>query len=94
MSSILRCEFLGTPAGRLFQWTGHALVATTPDVSPNTTDARFSTDLVHLARRKLNFNYTNLRGEWAWIWVALETVGIFLESRSDYLFSPASMQEY
>lgn len=36
-------------------------MAATPDVSPNTTDARFSTDLVYLAGHELNFNHTRLR---------------------------------
>jgi hypothetical protein len=36
-------------------------MAATPDVSPNTTDARFSTDLVHLAGREFNFNHSRLR---------------------------------
>jgi hypothetical protein len=36
-------------------------MATTPNVSPNTTDARFSTDLVHLSVRELNFKHTRLR---------------------------------
>jgi hypothetical protein len=38
----------------------------TPNVSPNTTDARFSTDLAHLARCGARLQPYPSRGEWAW----------------------------
>jgi hypothetical protein len=59
MPSNLRREFLGTPAGTPMD--GLCSVAATPNVSPNTTYARLSTDPVHIIGRELNFNHTRLR---------------------------------
>ncbi|KAF8504896.1 hypothetical protein F5888DRAFT_1631232 [Russula emetica] len=58
MSSVLRCEFLGIPSRKATPMDGPCWWQRHPT---------FSTDLVHLAGRGVNFQPHPSQDEWAWI---------------------------